>query len=119
MQHWINKFRCAFRGLWIGAYRQSSFAAHFAICGIVFALAILLRCEAWQWCAMLLCMAIVLGLEYINSALERLAKGLCNTHNQDVGDALDMAAAAVLVASGISVVIGLLIFGLQILKLLS
>ena len=119
MQHWIDKFRCAFRGLWIGAYRQSSFVVHYTICAIVCGLAILLRCEAWQWCAMLLCMAVVLGLEYVNSAIERLAKGLCTNHNEDVGAALDVAAAAVLVASGISVVIGVLIFSLQIWKLLT
>ncbi len=68
---------------------------------------------------MLLCMAVVLGLEYMNSAIERLAKGLCKEQNEDVGAALDMAAGAVLVASGISVVIGLLIFSIQIWVLLT
>lgn len=119
MQHWINKFRCAGRGLVLGARGQSSFAAHLSIVAIVLVLATLLQCSIVQWCILLLCISIVLGLEYANSAFERLAKGLCTTHNEDVGAALDIAAAAVLVASLISVIIGLLIFISQAISLLA
>jgi len=96
---------------------QSSFAVHFAIAAAVIVVAVLLRCELWQWCALLLCIALVLGLEYINSAIERLAKGLCTTRNEQVGAALDIASAAVLTASIIAVVIGGLIFVNQFLRL--
>jgi len=117
VQHWINKFRCASRGLLLGVRGQSSFAVHFAIAAAVIVVAVLLRCELWQWCALLLCIALVLGLEYINSAIERLAKGLCTTRNEQVGAALDIASAAVLTASIIAVVIGGLIFVNQFLRL--
>ncbi len=113
MQHWINKFRCAGRGLILGLRGQSSFAVHFVAAAAVIGAASLLRCELWQWCVLLLCIAIVIGLEYLNSAIERLAKGLCLNHNEDVGAALDIASAAVLIASIFSVVIGVLIFGIQ------
>ena len=119
MQHWINKFRCAGRGLIVGAHGQSSFAAHLVVIGLVLVLATLLQCSIVQWCILLLCIAVVLGLEYANSAFERLAKGLCTTHNEHVGAALDIAAAAVLVASLISVIIGLLIFISQAIALLA
>lgn len=118
MQHWVNKFRCAGRGLLLGVHGQSSFAVHFAIAAAVIGAAILLRCELWQWCTLLLCIALVLGLEYINSAIEHLAKGLCTTQNEHVGAALDIASAAVLIASIIAVVIGGLIFTSQFLRLL-
>ncbi len=119
MQHWINKFRCAGRGLVIGLQGQTSFAAHLTIATLVVALAFALRCSLIQWCILLLCMSVVLGLEYLNSAFERLAKGLCTTHNEHVGAALDIAAAAVLVASLISSLIGVLIFATQIVALLT
>lgn len=119
VQHWITKFRCAGRGLMLGTQGQSSFAFHFAITAIVLFLAALLRCELWQWCVLLICIALVLGLEYANSAIERLAKGLCSTHNEDVGAALDIASAAVLVVSIIAVVIGGLIFCAQFMQLWS
>ncbi len=117
MQHWINKFRCAGRGLLLGTRGQSSFAVHFAIAAMVVLLAFLLRCELWQWCILLLCIALVLATEYVNSAIERFAKGLCTTHNEDVGAALDIASAAVLTASIIAVVIGGLIFLSQLHRL--
>jgi diacylglycerol kinase len=117
VQHWINKFRCAGRGLLLGVRGQSSFAVHFAVAAAVIVAAILLRCELWQWCTLLLCIALVLGLEYINSAIERLAKGLCTSHNEEVGAALDIASAAVLVVSLVSVVIGALIFVIQFLRI--
>lgn len=119
MQHWMNKFRFAGRGLLEGVRGQTSFTVHFAVALVVIIAAMLLRCEMWQWCVLLLCIAQVLSLEYINSALERLAKGLCTTHNDDVGAALDIASAAVLVASLIAVVIGGLIFVSQFLQLWS
>ena len=118
MQHWINKFRCAGRGLILGVRGQSSFAAHYVFGGAVIVFAALLRCELWQWSSLLLCIALVLGLEYVNSAIERLAKGLCANQNEDVGAALDIASGAVLIASIIAVVIGVVIFGTQMVRLL-
>ena len=117
MQHWINKFRCAGRGLLLGVRGQSSFAVHFVVAAAVIVAATLLRCELWQWCTLLLCIGLVLGLEFVNSAIERLAKGLCRTHNEEVGAALDIASAAVLVVSIISVVIGAVIFISQFLRI--
>jgi undecaprenol kinase len=119
VQHWIDKFRCAGRGLVLGAHRQSSFAVHLLIAAAVLVAAAALRCELWQWCMLLMCIAWVLSLEYANSALERLAKGLCSTHNKDVGAALDIASAAVLIASMFAAVIGAAIFGVQIWRLLT
>lgn len=117
MQSWVNKFRYAIQGLRLGCAGQSSFSVHWPLSLAVIGIAFFLRCEIWQWCVLLLCIAGVISLEYINSALERLAKGVCHERNADVGAALDMAAAAVLVASLIAAVIGLLIFSQQ-LKLL-
>lgn len=119
MQHWITKFRCAGRGLILGMRGQSSFAVHLAAAALVALTAALLRCELWQWCALLICIALVFGIEYANSAIERLAKGLCTSHNDDVGAALDIASAAVLVVSLIAVVIGGLIFISQFIQLWS
>ncbi len=56
-------------------------------------------------------MAHVVALELTNSALESLARGLTSEHNPEVGRALDMAAGAVLVASGGAAAVGLFLFG--------
>ncbi len=114
MQHWIKKFRCAFRGLRLGTHKQSSFYVHVPVAGAVCLTAVLLGCNAIEWTILLLCIALVLSLEFCNSAIERLAQGLCHEQNEHVGASLDIASSAVLVASGFAVVIGVLILGPKI-----
>lgn len=115
MTHWVNKFRCAFRGLGFGIAGQSSFYVHIPIAMAVLALAALLHCSAVQWCVLVLCIALVWSLELMNSAVEFLARGLCDHQNPWVGKALDTASAAVLVASICSAVAGMIVFATQVL----
>lgn len=111
MKHWWDKFANALRGLWFGIAGQSSFAVHLACAGMVVCLAWWLHCSLWEWSLLLLCIGWVLSLELVNSAVENLARGLCSEKNLHVGRALDIAASAVLCASGMAVVIGLLVLG--------
>lgn len=114
MTNWVNKFRCAFRGLGFGITGQSSFYVHIPVAISVLVLAALLKCSAVQWCVLILCIALVWSLELMNSAVEFLARGLCDHQNPWVGKALDTAAAAVLVGSIGSAVIGAIVFATQI-----
>ena len=116
MVHWSKKFTNAFFGIFQGIRGQSSFAVHLPMTLGVCALAWWLGCDAWQWCVLLLCVGMVISLELMNSALESLAKGLCTEHNERVGRALDMASGAVLVASLVAVIIGLIVLGGQFLQ---
>jgi undecaprenol kinase/diacylglycerol kinase (ATP) len=63
-----------------------------------------------EWIALLLCTALVISLEMLNSAIERI----CNLYTTEFHPAIkiikDMAAAAVLWAALIAFVVGLLIF---------
>ena len=114
MQHWLTKFRNAFRGIYFGSAQQSSFLVHAIAACIVMAAATALRCESWQWCVLLLCIAIVLSLELMNSALEHFAKGVCGEENTEVGKALDIASGAVLCASVFASIVGTVILGGQL-----
>lgn len=113
MNHWKQKFACAFRGLRFGVSGQSSFRIHFIVAIGVVAIAAMLRCNRWDWSILLGCIALVLTAEYFNSALEHLARGLCDEHNESVGKALDTASAAVLVAAFFAAVIGIWILGMR------
>lgn len=114
MKYWIRKFRLAALGIRHGIRGQTSFAVHVPIAFVVIVFAIVLRCPLWQWCALLLCIGLVLAAELANSAIEELAAGLCREHNEHVGRALDIASGAVLVASIVSGTIGAIIFIAQI-----
>ena len=113
-KHWIDKFRNAFRGLRLGMLGQSSFSVHLPMTVLVLVVARILNCSLLQYGILLLCIALVLGLELMNSAVEHLARGLCNEHNDEVGKALDIASGAVLVAAIIASIVGIAIFVQQL-----
>ncbi len=101
-----------------GIRGQSSFAVHLPMACLVVAFAYGLGCSWSEWAILVLCIGCVLSAELMNSAVELLAKGLCREKNTDVGDALDVASGAVLVASIASALVGLLILGRKILVLI-
>ena len=102
---WYQKFRCAFRGLRLGVRGQSSFLVHFLAAGTVLLAAALLQADRTEWCALLLCITVVLAAEMFNSALEHLARAVDRSENRHLGSALDIGSAAVLTAAiGASIV---------------
>lgn len=107
---WIRKFYLAGRGVIAGIKGQSSFGVHLPMALLVLALAAILRCELWQWCALIICIGLVLAAELANSAIEELAKALCKEHNPGVGKSLDIASGAVLVISIAAACVGITIF---------
>lgn len=115
---WGEKFAAAFRGLWSGIVGQSSFAVHFAMAFIVMVVAAVLRVSGTQWCLLILSIAVVMTAELFNSALEWVAPAVTEEYNRYIETALNVASAAVLVASIGAAVIGLIIFGERAVSLL-
>ena len=106
---WPHKFRDAFRGLGWSLRTQSSLHVHVVVALLVVAAGFVCRLTETLWCLLVLCIALVLSLELLNTALERLAKAVDRWHNPDLGAALDIGSAAVLVAALGAVVAGALI----------
>ncbi len=63
-----------------------------------------------EWCIIIICFALVICLEAVNSAIEYLTDLASPDFHPLAGKAKDMAAAAVLIAAAASVVIALLVF---------
>jgi diacylglycerol kinase len=113
---WRRKFSVAFRGIKLGVRGHSSFFVHFFFTALVLAGAGVLRCDLVQWCLLLGCIGLVLTAELFNSAVETLFAGLEPETKERVWPALDIAAGAVLLASITASVIGVLVFGAELLK---
>ena len=111
---WGDKFRDAFRGLKAGVRGQSTFLVHFFAAAAVIAAAAVLRVDRYEWCLLLLCITVVLVAEMFNSALESMAKAITSEHDPHIGNSLDIAAAAVLVASIGAAIVGAIIFGIRL-----
>lgn len=94
----------------MGFRSQSSFAVHIPVAIAVIVAAFLTEASTVGWCILILCIAFVLAMETMNSALEVLVKKLHPQPHQDIRNALDMASGAVLIASIGAAIIGLLHF---------
>jgi diacylglycerol kinase len=115
---WSHKFLHAIRGLRVGSRGDSSFFVHIPTACFVLAAAAQLHVSAIEWCVLILCIMVVLAAELLNCALERMARVVTQQHNEEVRDALDIAAAGVLVAALGSVVVGAIILGFRLIAYL-
>ena len=106
---WDEKFGDAFRGLRQGIRGESSFFAHFFIAAVVILTAIVLDVNLIEWCLLILCIAVVLVTEMVNTALESMARAITDEPNPHVGGALDIGSAAVLLAAIGAAVVGSII----------
>jgi diacylglycerol kinase (ATP) len=97
---------------------QSSFAVHLVAAAAAVALAALLRVSAVEWAVLALAIGGVLAAEIFNTAMESLARGPGSRRHPRLRDALDIAAAGVLVAAATAVAVGAAVFGPRILALL-
>lgn len=109
---WIEKFRDAFRGIKLGVRGQGSFFVHLFFAAAVILAAAVLKVTYVEWCLLILCITVVLGAEMFNSALEWFARAVAERRQDaDLGGALDIGSAAVLVASAGAAIVGAIIFG--------
>lgn len=70
-----------------------------------------LEIEPWGWALIVAMGGLVLGLEAINTALERLADFVCKDLHPEIGRIKDLAAGAVLAASMAALVVGVILLG--------
>lgn len=69
-----------------------------------------LKLSSTEWIIILVCIAAVIGLEMLNSAIEQLCNLVHKEYHPSIKIIKDMAAGAVLFAAVISATAGLIIF---------
>jgi diacylglycerol kinase len=111
VRRWPDKFRDAARGLKLGIRGHSSFFVHFFAAALVAAIATALQCGILEWALLLGCVGAVLTAELFNSALETMFRGLDEPTKARLTGVLDIAAGAVLLASGTAAVVGGIVLG--------
>lgn len=83
---------------------------HVVITILVIAAGILLDISLTEWLVVSLLVGLVFGLEIMNSAIENLCDYISPQWHESIKKIKDLAAAAVFVASVISVICGVIIF---------
>ena len=96
----------AVHGLRLAVGREASLRTQLFAAAAVLALLLATRPAPLWWAAMALAVGLVLVAELINTALEAVVDRLHPERHPEIGAAKDIAAGAVLVASGIAVAVG-------------
>ena len=108
----------AIHGLRLALSSQRNFVIEFLFAIIVLLLAMLLRFSITDICILLVMIAIVMISELINSVIEFTLDAVYkNNYSKLVEMAKDMSAGMVLLSAGISITVGILLFGSNILRL--
>lgn len=105
-----NSFRFAFSGLFFMLKNENNFRFHLFATIVAIVISISLRLTAAEWRWVIAMIGLVLTLETLNTAVERLADWVCPQHDARMGTVKDVAAGAVLLASITAFIIGLMIF---------
>ena len=105
----LQSFKFAFQGL-VFAWKERNFKLHIASTLAVLTLGFCCQVTSLEWILLLLCIAGVLSLELLNTALEKLVDLVSPSKHPLAGMAKDLSAAAVLVFSIASAIVGLIIF---------
>jgi undecaprenol kinase len=105
----FRSFTYAFNGL-LMACKQQNMKFHLASAVVVIIAAYATGVSTLEWALLLIVIGIVISLEMINTAIEAVVD-LASPHIHPLAKvAKDVAAGAVLVFAGVSVIIGVLIF---------
>jgi diacylglycerol kinase len=107
---WIAKFRDTFRGLRF-AVQEQSFRIHLVMATLVLIVTGVLGATTTEWLFLATAISAVMVTEILNTAIERIARAITDEENPLIGQALDLASAAVLTASIFAVTVGILILG--------
>lgn len=106
----INSFKYAFVGIKSAFISERNMKIHFGILSLVVICGFCFKISLYEWIICLICFALVISAEMINTAIENTVNLITKEKNPTAKLAKDVAAGAVLFNAIISAIIGLIIF---------
>ena len=100
----------ALRGLLLLLRTEASIKVQFFIALLATAAGFYLEISATEWMVQLLAIGLVLGIEGLNTAIEKLADFVHPDHHTKIGFIKDVSAGAVMFVSLMAFIVGLLIY---------
>lgn len=113
----LKSFQHALNGLKAGFLKEKNFRTQCFIACFAVAAGFIFCITPLQWIALLFCITLVLSLEMINSAIEKMADFMHPDFHPSIKRIKDLAAGAVLLSSIISFIIGCIIFFPKVISL--
>lgn len=110
MSAFFRSFVYAFKGIALSWREQRNIKVQSVVACITAAGGFYFNITATEWCLILLATGLVIGLEIVNTAIEGMVDLVTLERKPLAGKVKDVAAGAVLFASVIAVIIGVLVF---------
>lgn len=110
MKTFFKAFTYAWMGIVHGAQRERNVKFHLVAALLVLAAGWMTGLSQWEWIIIIAVIGIVIAMELLNAAVERVVDLVTQEVHPLAKQAKDLAAGAVLVFSIASAIIGLIIF---------
>lgn len=112
----LRSFRHAFDGLRF-LMEENNARFHVFAAVIVLSASFYLNLSAIEWTIIITQIGLVLAVETLNTAIEKLCDFVSPEYHQLIGKVKDLAAAAVLIMSIVAVIVGIIIFLPKVLEI--
>lgn len=112
-----HSLRYALRGVVFGMHREKNIRWQLLVLAVAVVAGWYVRISSAQWLAVVLVSGLVLGLEFLNTALEYLEDVLHPQFHEAIKHSKDLAAAGVLIGGMTAGAVALIIFGPYVLRL--
>ncbi len=103
-------FRHAMRGVYMAVVQEPNMRVYLVIIALVLLAGFVCGLERWAWVAILVCFALVISAELLNTCVERICDKITTQRDGLIRDIKDMAAGAVFVCALLSVGVAVLVF---------
>lgn len=108
--YWFKKFLFAFRGFFSTLREEKSMIFHIISAIVCVVVAAILKITTTDWAIVMIIIAIVICVEFINTAIENLVDMISFKYNFNARKIKDIAAAATLIIAGGALASSLFIF---------
>lgn len=109
MKNFFTSFKYAFSGIFYAFKNERNFKVQLFVAILVIITAFILKVNNQEWSLLIICILIVLSLEMLNTALEKICDLIHPEKHPQIKIIKDVAAGAVLLAAIGATVIGLII----------
>ena len=106
----LYSFKYAFEGLFFALRHERNIKIESFVALLVIIAGFILKVSLNEWTILLICISMVISLELVNTSMEETVDLATDEINPGAKKSKDLAAGAVLFASLISAIIGIIIF---------
>jgi len=114
----VKSFKYAFSGIALLFRHEHNSRIHLAAAVVVSIAGFCFHIGIYKWLAVVFAIGLVFMAEILNSAIEHITDIISPEYNHKAGQVKDLAAGAVLLASVTALVIGVIVFVPEIIKII-